>query len=119
MGNNNINTNNNAVSVSELIELLHELDDTLYTVDVDQFVADTIKFDVPFSDIAWFLQWCPEALWCIENAYKPYGYFHIFENWDAYLAEGFDYYNDDPHQPIGAVVFTDAGLSGVWYVQMC
>lgn len=68
MGNNNINTNNNAVSVSEsidvqshltvdgLIEMLHELDgDYEYELDdVDQFVADTIEFDVPFSDIAWF-----------------------------------------------------------------
>ena len=113
-------TNNNTVlSKSDLIELLHELDGTEYQLnDVEQFVADTIEFDVPFSDILWFREWEPVMLHLIERAYKPYGYFEIFHDWDAYIEAGFDCWDDDPYQPFDGTVTEDAGLSGVWYVQL-
>lgn len=118
MGNNNININT-AMSKSELIELLHELDGTEWQLDdVEQFVDDTIEFDVPFSDIFWFIEWEPELLPCIERAYKPYGYFEIFPDWDAYIEAAFDCWDDDPYQPFDGTVTDDAGLSGVWYVQL-
>lgn len=113
------NTNNTVLSNLDMIELLHELDGTEYQLDdVEQFVADTIEFDVPFSDILWFLEWEPVVLHFIECAYKPYGYFEVFTDWDAYIAEDFECWDDDPYQPLGAIVESDAGLSGVWYVQL-
>ena len=106
------------LSTCELVELIEELPWEFQPNDVQEFVEDTEKFDVPFDDIEWFIRWYPEYLRCIERAYEPHGYFYIFEDWDAYIAEEFDYYDDDPYQPLDATVFEDACLSGVWYIQM-
>lgn len=113
------NNTNTVLSANQLIKLLHDLDGTEYQVnDVEQFVADTIEFDVPLSDIRWFYEWEPVMLCLIERAYQPHGYFEIFPDWDAYIEAAFDCWDDDPHQPFDGTVTEDAGLSGVWYVQL-
>lgn len=106
------------LSTCELVELIEELPFEFQPKDVQEFVEDTEKFKVPFDDIEWFIEWQPELLPCIEYAYKPYGYFEIFEDWDAYLKAGYDYHENDPYQPLDATVVEDAGLSGVWYIQL-
>lgn len=117
MGN---NINRRVLSNAEIIELLHELDDTEWALrDVEQFVADTIKRNVPLTDILWFSEWEPGMLWFIERAYQPYGYYEVFADWDAYIEAAFDCWDNDPYQPFDGIVTCDAGLSGVWYVQTC
>ena len=106
------------LTFAEVIEMYFR-DDEWDIDDICKFVSDSIKFDVPLADILWFAEWEPDMLRLIERAYQPYGYFEIFEDWDAYLAEEFDYFDNDPHQPLDAMVTVDAGLSGVWYVQTC
>ena len=98
------------LTFAEVIEM-YIRDDEWDIDDICKFVSDSIKFDVPLTDILWFCEWYPDMLRFIERAYQPYSYFEIF-------AEGFDCYDDDPYQPYDAYVFVDAGLSGVWYVQL-
>lgn len=104
------------LSTCEMVELIEELPWEFRPNDVQQFVEDIEENGVPFSDIEWFITWYPELLRHIERACYGYNYFEIFEDWDAYLAEGFDCYEGDPYQPLDATVVVDAGLSGVWYI---
>lgn len=106
------------LSTCELVELIEELPFEFQPKDVQEFVEYTEEFGVPFDDIEWFIRWIPELLPCIEYSYKPYGYFEIFEDWDAYIAAGYDCHDDDPYQPLDATVVEDAGLSGTWYIQL-
>lgn len=106
------------LSAFELSELLNELPDEFRPNDVQQFIEDIEECNVPFSDIDWFITWYPELLHHIERACYGYLYFEIFEDWDAYLAEGYEYYEGDPYQPLDAIVVEDAGLSGVWYIMV-
>lgn len=101
-----------------LYQLLNELPDEFRPKNLDFFMRECDERDILGNDIEWFITWYPELLPVIEHAFDTFGYMCIFEDWDAYLAAGFDYYEDDPYQPLDAIVVEDAGLSGVWYIMV-
>lgn len=111
-----------SLSKHELIELLYELPAELpynpRPVNVEKFVAEVESREIPFSDIAYFIEWEPMMVHHIERCFNPLGHVVIFPTWDAYLAAGFDFYEGDPYQPLDATATYDAGLSGVWYTSL-
>lgn len=107
------------ITRNELATAIRELAGTEWEVkDVESFLNDCETYEVPLDDIAWFLWYDFGALMLLDRyAFKWGGYFEIFPDWDAYLAEDFECYDDDPYQPLDAYVVVDAGLSGVYYIQ--
>lgn len=66
------------------------------------------------DDCKWFARWCPEAIPVIEHCVDhPYtSSLYVFGTWDDYL-DHCAYYDLDPYDPADAIMFDDAGLSGV------
>lgn len=115
------NNTNYALSAEELCELLHELDNCKWALEsIEEFVEKLDAWDIPYSDILWFLDWSHGGLFYLNQwVLHPYGsWSHFYDTWDEYL-EDTDLnacYESDPLCPEYGEVFVDAGLSGVYYL---